>query len=61
MGKSKVDKIIRNMITLTKPELAELQARLSKEHSVNTMFQVPISKVGGTFTDGYWLKEAEEK
>lgn len=61
MPKSKVDKIIDLVVTLTKDELKELQDRLWVEHSVGSIFHVPVTKIGGTFTDGYWLKEAEKE
>ncbi len=61
MKKSKVDRIIDLMVTLTKPEVNEMCDLLYKEHSVSTMLQVPASKVGGTITGGLWLKEAEKE
>jgi len=59
MKKSKVDRIIDLMVGLTKTEIQELCDRLAKEHSVSVMLTIPASKVGGTHTEGLWLKEAE--
>lgn len=60
MKKTKVDRIIGIMVTLNKQEVDELCKRLLEEHSIFTIFSVPTSKIGGTITEGKWLKEGEK-